>query len=53
MAQALEHEIDHLDGILYVDRMEEQGTIDTLGPVAHDESEETAALQGSSEATGV
>ena len=53
MAQALEHEIDHLDGILYVDRMEEQGTIDTLGPVAHDESEETAALQGAAEATGV
>lgn len=51
MAQALEHEIDHLDGILYVDRMEEQGTIDTLGPVEHDGSEETEALRQVSEAT--
>ena len=30
LAQALQHEIDHLDGILYVDRMKEQGTIETL-----------------------
>ena len=30
LAQALQHEIDHLDGILYVDRMKEQGSIDTL-----------------------
>ena len=30
LAQALEHEIDHLNGILYIDRMKEQGTLDTL-----------------------
>ncbi len=30
LAQALEHEIDHLDGILYVDRLKEQGGLETL-----------------------
>ena len=33
MAQACEHEIDHLDGILYVDRLREQGTLDTLSEI--------------------
>ena len=33
MAQAFEHEIDHLDGILYVDRLREQGTLDTLSEI--------------------
>ena len=45
MAQALEHEIDHLDGILYVDRMKEQGTLDTLAPIEQEESEESEALR--------
>lgn len=44
LAQALQHEIDHLDGILYVDRMKEQGTLSTLHELAKDESEETAAV---------
>ena len=37
LAQCLEHEIDHLDGILYVDRMKEQGTLDTLSAIAKNE----------------
>ena len=45
MAQALEHEIDHLDGMLYVDRMKEQGTLDTLAPIEKEESEESEALR--------
>ena len=45
MAQALEHEIDHLDGVLYVDRMKEQGTLDTLAPIEKEESEESEALR--------
>ena len=43
MAQALEHEIDHLDGILYIDRMKEQGTLDTLTEVSAEEAVEVAA----------
>ena len=43
MAQALEHEIDHLDGILYIDRMKEQGTLDTLSEIEHPEPAEAAA----------
>jgi peptide deformylase len=30
LAQALQHEIDHLDGCLYIDRMEELGMLDEL-----------------------
>jgi peptide deformylase len=33
LAQALEHEIDHLDGLLYVDRLREQGSLETLQKV--------------------
>lgn len=33
MAQALEHEIDHLNGVLYIDRMKEEGTLATLAKV--------------------
>ena len=51
MAQALEHEIDHLDGILYVDRMKEQGTLETLAPIESEESEESEALRETSQAT--
>ena len=40
MAQALEHEIDHLDGILYIDRMKEQGTLDTLTEIEASEAVE-------------
>ena len=43
MAQALEHEIDHLDGILYLDRMKEQGTLDTLTEIEAGEAAEVAA----------
>jgi peptide deformylase len=32
LAQALEHEIDHLDGILYVDRMENMDDLHKLEP---------------------
>ena len=40
LAQALQHEIDHLEGILYVDRMKEQGTMDTLRALAKSEPAE-------------
>jgi peptide deformylase len=33
LAQALEHEIDHLSGILYVDRLESQDKLTKLDPV--------------------
>jgi peptide deformylase len=33
LAQALEHEIDHLSGILYVDRLESQDKLTKLEPV--------------------
>lgn len=32
LAQALEHEIDHLDGVLYVDRLESQDALRKLEP---------------------
>jgi peptide deformylase len=34
LAQALEHELDHLGGILYVDRLESQEKLTKLEPVA-------------------
>lgn len=34
LAQALEHEIDHLDGILYIDRLEGQEKLTKLEPVS-------------------
>lgn len=33
LAQALEHEIDHLDGILYVDHLENPGKLTKIEPV--------------------
>ncbi|MDD5126696.1 MAG: peptide deformylase [Dehalococcoidales bacterium] len=32
LAQALEHEIDHLNGILYVDRLEDPNTLTRIAP---------------------
>ena len=43
MAQAFQHEIDHLDGILYIDRMKEQGTLETLTELTEGEPVEVAA----------
>ncbi|MCH7554364.1 MAG: peptide deformylase, partial [Chloroflexi bacterium] len=43
LAHALEHEIDHLDGVLYIDRMKEQDTLDTLTQIDPEESVEVAA----------
>jgi peptide deformylase len=43
MAQAFQHEIDHLDGTLYIDRMKEQGTLDTLVELKQDEPVEAGA----------
>ncbi|MBI3743747.1 MAG: peptide deformylase [Chloroflexi bacterium] len=43
MAQAFQHEIDHLDGILYIDRMKEQGTLETLTELKEGEPVEVAA----------
>jgi peptide deformylase len=39
LAQALQHEIDHLDGVLYVDRMKEQGTLETLKDITREDEE--------------
>ena len=43
MAQALEHEIDHLNGTLYLDRMKEQETLDTLRELETPQTVESAA----------
>ncbi|UCE97914.1 MAG: peptide deformylase [Dehalococcoidia bacterium] len=32
MAQALEHEIDHLNGVLYIDRIEDEGNLYKIEP---------------------
>jgi peptide deformylase len=36
MAQALEHEIDHLNGVLYIDHIESEDKIYKLEPETHD-----------------
>lgn len=38
MAQALEHELDHLNGILYIDHLESQDSLHTLEPDTEVES---------------
>jgi peptide deformylase len=47
LAQALEHEIDHLDGVLYIDRME---SLDQLVKI---EPQEAAAAEGEEKAPGL
>jgi peptide deformylase len=42
-AQALEHEIDHLDGVLYIDRMKDQGVLEQLVALTAEEPVEVAA----------
>jgi len=42
LAQALEHEIDHLDGILYIDRLESPDKLRKIEPEDEDENEEAA-----------
>jgi peptide deformylase len=37
LARVLQHEVDHLDGILYIDRVEDKST---LRPVTDDEDED-------------
>jgi peptide deformylase len=37
LAQALEHEIDHLNGILYIDRVEEPDKLYKVGPESQQE----------------
>jgi peptide deformylase len=39
LGQALEHEIDHLNGILYVDRLESEDSFYKIVPEQEDESE--------------
>jgi len=36
MAQALEHELDHLNGILYIDHLESQDKLHKIEPEAED-----------------
>ena len=43
LAQALEHELDHLNGALYLERMREQDTMDTLTAIDEREMVEAAA----------
>ena len=52
LAQALEHELDHLDGSLYVDRMKEQGTLETLHEIGAGESVEGPAPNEAASAAG-
>ena len=49
LAQALQHEIDHLNGVLYVDRMKEQGTLDTLRELPKVPTDQLAEGRGPSE----
>jgi peptide deformylase len=44
-ARIVQHEIDHLDGILYVDRMDSR-TLTTSGPLARRGTEDLQALLG-------
>ncbi|MGH8705548.1 MAG: peptide deformylase, partial [Burkholderiales bacterium] len=43
LAQALEHEIDHLNGTLYVDHLPGQDALRKIEPVPEGEEEEPAA----------
>ena len=43
LAQALEHELDHLNGGLYIERMKEQNTLDTLTALDERETAEASA----------
>jgi peptide deformylase len=43
LGQALEHEIDHLDGVLYVDRLESE---DKFYKIVAEDEEETDAQKG-------
>jgi peptide deformylase len=39
LAQALEHEIDHLNGVLYIDRMEDMNLLQKVEPATEQEQE--------------
>ena len=39
LAQVLEHEIDHLNGVLYIDRLESQDKLRKIEPVQPEEAE--------------
>lgn len=41
LAQVLQHEIDHINGIVYVDRLEDK---DKLQKIEHEEEEETGGI---------
>ena len=42
LARALQHEIDHLDGVLFFDRMDDWSTLRYLEPIAEETAEATA-----------
>ncbi len=43
LAHALEHEIDHINGVLYIDHLESPDELMKIEPVPGDEEEEVAA----------
>ena len=51
LAQALQHEIDHLDGMLYVDRMESLEKLKRSEPIRKREADQIAA-EGAAKAAG-
>jgi peptide deformylase len=44
LARALQHEIDHLDGILFIDRMDDYSTLGYLGPETDGDPEDARPL---------
>ncbi len=51
LAQALQHEIDHLDGMLYVDRMESLDKLKRSEPIRKREADEIAAEEAAKAAS--
>ena len=47
LARVLQHEIDHLDGILFIDRIEDRSTLRYLSEEAEDETRSSAVAFGS------
>jgi peptide deformylase len=46
LARVLQHEIDHLDGILFIDRIEDRSTLRYLSEEAEDEPRSSAVAFG-------
>ena len=46
LARVLQHEIDHLDGILFIDRIEDRSTLRHLSEDEEDEAESSKVVAG-------